>query len=392
MPFAGCRFAHASNVHLDATLRDVGPVPEELRETVRDATLTAFETLVTTCLDGALDFLLLAGGTFDTRDTSQRARAAFRDGVECLDEAGIPTIVVPGPHDPAGFWTRFERLPESVHVVDLHTEHPLHVRSDAGTLATIHTARTVASERHRRFDPSHSDPRPPRLLVTDRAVDPHGFDFVALTGEGPRSTAGEKPVLHHAGPLQSTHDDGQPGGTFTVVEVDERLRTRLHTRSAAVVRWERMQHALHHHDARQLDADRVAEDLVDRLGGLLDDEAAVQVVTWALTADPRAVTPRRRDLARRFDELWQDVGSGRVLHRWEIVPPQGLTADDDFTESVRERIRSEHVSAETVLADVSNTELYARLGRDLDASRVLARAESHVLVWLHEDTEGSRVA
>lgn len=386
MPLAGCRFAHASNVRLDATLKGIGRVSDDDCETLRDATLSAFERLITTCLEREVAFLLLAGGTFDSRDTSTRGRAAFRDGMECLAEAGVPTVVVPGKHDPAGFWSRFERLPDSVVVVDPFEDRPLRVPGDGRTLATIHTARTISVDRGRPDD-RDGELRPPRILVGEPPLErTSGMEYVALVGDVRRSTTAGPPCIHHAGALQPTSAKAGHGG-FGIVEVHGRDGTHVEHVPAAVVRWDRITHDAGHGTAS---AQSMAETLVERLSDVDDEVAEIRIVTWVVEGDPRNLRPKYREIASRFDDLWPTFGRGRVLHRWEDRPA-GTVDDDTFSRAVRERIRNEPIDAEAVLSGVGSPELYGRLGHDLDRELVAARAETCVLTWLQDDEQGGRL-
>src|SRR5690606_1944349 len=68
------------------------------------------------------DFVLIAGDIYDGEDRSLRAQMKFHEGMEKLNEAGIPVFISHGNHDHlAGRWTRFE-LPPNVHVFRNHVE------------------------------------------------------------------------------------------------------------------------------------------------------------------------------------------------------------------------------------------------------------------------------
>ncbi len=62
------------------------------------------------------DFVLIAGDIYDGENRSLRAQMKFQEGMDKLNEAGIPVFISHGNHDHlGGKWTRFE-LPSNVHV------------------------------------------------------------------------------------------------------------------------------------------------------------------------------------------------------------------------------------------------------------------------------------
>lgn len=132
------RFIHAAHALLGHQLRDVGPVPDDLRPTLQNATRTAWERLVELCLHEAVDALLLTGNTFSAADQSLEGYVALRAGLERLDEAGIPVFVTPGAHDPETAWRLLPEIPENVTCLGAEDLDPLTLSHDDGPAATIH--------------------------------------------------------------------------------------------------------------------------------------------------------------------------------------------------------------------------------------------------------------
>ncbi|MFP6765014.1 MAG: hypothetical protein VB858_15410 [Planctomycetaceae bacterium] len=137
MPFQALRFVHAASLLIDHQLHDVRPAADELRPTLIDATITAFERLIEACVDQDVDFLLLTGDTFCESDRSLRARVAIREGFDCLREAGIEVFVVPGPEDPQSAWQAFPGLPENVSLFIPQTDEPTAVMREGHVIATL---------------------------------------------------------------------------------------------------------------------------------------------------------------------------------------------------------------------------------------------------------------
>lgn len=137
MPFQALRFVHAASLLVDHQLHDVGPVDDELKPSLIDATVSAFEKLVEVCVDQEVDFLLLTGDSFCESDRSLRARVALREGFECLREADIEVFVVPGPKDPPSAWQEFAGLPDNVSLFVPATDEPTAVMREGNVVATI---------------------------------------------------------------------------------------------------------------------------------------------------------------------------------------------------------------------------------------------------------------
>ena len=94
------RFIHAADLHLDSPFVGVGTLREGFAETMRDASLDAWDALVDCCLEEEAEFLVLSGDLFDRADGTPRGRSRVRRGIERLQGAGIHVFVVHGNHDP----------------------------------------------------------------------------------------------------------------------------------------------------------------------------------------------------------------------------------------------------------------------------------------------------
>ena len=94
------RFIHAADLHLDSPFAGVGTLRDGFDETMRDASLEAWDALIDCCLDEEAEFLVLAGDLFDRADGTPRGRSRVRRGIERLHEAGIRVFAIHGNHDP----------------------------------------------------------------------------------------------------------------------------------------------------------------------------------------------------------------------------------------------------------------------------------------------------
>ena len=99
------RFVHTADLHLDSPFLGIQEVNEHVAGELREATFRTFDRIVELCLKRHVDFLLIAGDIYDSRDRSLRAQLRLRDGLRPLSEAGIPTFIVHGNHDPLDSWS-----------------------------------------------------------------------------------------------------------------------------------------------------------------------------------------------------------------------------------------------------------------------------------------------
>lgn len=113
----GFRFLHAANLHLDSPFTGLSPVPPELREPLRDASLRAFDQMVDLAISLNVDAVLLAGDTYDGPDRGLRAQQHFLAGLERLSGWSIPTVIVQSARDPADGWSAIASWPRDVTLI-----------------------------------------------------------------------------------------------------------------------------------------------------------------------------------------------------------------------------------------------------------------------------------
>src|SRR5277367_1737006 len=110
-------FVHAADLHLDTPFRGVHEVAPFVAAELREASLDAFDAIVTLALERGAAFLLVAGDVYDGAERGLRAQIRFRNGLARLAAAGIPSFVVHGNHDPvATGWSAISSWPEGVTV------------------------------------------------------------------------------------------------------------------------------------------------------------------------------------------------------------------------------------------------------------------------------------
>ena len=257
MPFQALRFVHAANLRVDQQLQDVGPVADELKPTLIDATVTAFERLIEACVDQDVDFLLLTGNTFCESDRSLRARVAIREGFECLREAGIEVFAVPGADDPQSAWQAFPDLPENVSLFMPQTDEPTAVMHEGHVIATIQAcsqphgvppqsaARAAQNQTPRTsplrisvMAPCESPDFEPDCGTIETLLQNQTADYLAVSAPYPKLTAvlGEQ-MAHCPGPATaiSRQDTGLCGCTLVSVD-DEAHITAQHFVTSPLLR------------------------------------------------------------------------------------------------------------------------------------------------------------
>ena len=109
------RFIHAADVHFGTPIRGLHDVSPEWAVALQEAVAQAWDRVVGAALSRDVDFVILAGDMFDTSRPSYGDYLRFFEGLERLDQAGIPVYLVTGNHDPFTTWERdVSRLPPSV--------------------------------------------------------------------------------------------------------------------------------------------------------------------------------------------------------------------------------------------------------------------------------------
>lgn len=113
---AKLRFIHAADLHIESPYRGISRMNAELGKTLIRLGFRAFDKLIQTCISEEVDFLLIAGDSFDSSNVSLSAQYRFIRGLQQLEEKGIPVYIVCGNHDPLSAWIKAINLPKNVHV------------------------------------------------------------------------------------------------------------------------------------------------------------------------------------------------------------------------------------------------------------------------------------
>lgn len=227
------RFVHASDLHLDAPVRDVGGAPEALRAALRDASLRAWDALVELAIARDAAFVVLAGGLFDGERATLRASVALRAGVQRLRAHAIDVFIARTTEDVAAV-PRLSLLAEGATLLDHDRMSTAYAMCDGACLATLHVASGADADARR----LHSALRPsglgveigvlPRPAANDargltELLARAGLAYWAVGGASQFAVLQEQPPIVCAGTAQGRGLEGAERGPkgCVLVEVDD---------------------------------------------------------------------------------------------------------------------------------------------------------------------------
>jgi DNA repair exonuclease SbcCD nuclease subunit len=108
------KFLHAADIHLDSPLRGLEKYEGAPVEKIRLATRHALQNLVALAIEQKVDFVLLAGDTFDGDGKDWNTALFFVKQMGRLADANIPVLMISGNHDAISKMTRSVVLPRNV--------------------------------------------------------------------------------------------------------------------------------------------------------------------------------------------------------------------------------------------------------------------------------------
>jgi DNA repair exonuclease SbcCD nuclease subunit len=82
---------------------------------LNEATFTSYDNIIDLAIKEQVDFVVIAGDVFNSKDRSLRAQFRFRDGLRRLSDNGIESFVAFGNHDPLNGWSHTLEWPELAH-------------------------------------------------------------------------------------------------------------------------------------------------------------------------------------------------------------------------------------------------------------------------------------
>ncbi len=132
------RFVHCADLHLDTPFRGLSHVNDDVARTLNEATFRAWDNIVELAIREQVDFVVVAGDVYDSRDKSLRAQLRFRDGLARLADNRIPSFVAFGNHDPVDGWSNTLEWPQETHFFGTREVDSCEVRRNGTVAATVH--------------------------------------------------------------------------------------------------------------------------------------------------------------------------------------------------------------------------------------------------------------
>ncbi len=132
------RFVHCADLHLDTPFRGLAHVNSEVADTLNEATFHAWDNIVELAIRERVDFVVIAGDVYDSKDRSLRAQLRFRDGLKRLAEHCIPSFVAFGNHDPLNGWSNTLEWPQDAHRFGAGEVDSCEVLREGHSIASVH--------------------------------------------------------------------------------------------------------------------------------------------------------------------------------------------------------------------------------------------------------------
>ncbi|MEO7266877.1 MAG: DNA repair exonuclease [Candidatus Limnocylindria bacterium] len=205
------RFLHTGDLHLDSPIEGLSAeAPPDVLAELRAATTGAWRSIVDLALRERVDFVVIAGDVFEVASPTLLGQTRFRDGLARLADAGIPSFVVHGNHDPADgrSWAPSLVFPTLVHRFGTSVGESIEVIRDGREIARIHgrsypqaavTENFAASMRAERDEPFSIG-----LLHTNVGDRPGHANYAPCSVSDLRSSGMDYWALghiHHPGPV-----------------------------------------------------------------------------------------------------------------------------------------------------------------------------------------------
>lgn len=97
-------FIHAADLHLGASFRGVQALSETWAEKLVAAIPESYGRVIDAAITNKVDFVLMSGDIFDTSRSSYADHLKFFEGLNRLNDVGIPVYLCTGNHDPYTSW------------------------------------------------------------------------------------------------------------------------------------------------------------------------------------------------------------------------------------------------------------------------------------------------
>lgn len=250
------KFLHAADIHLDSPLRGLERYEGAPVEKIRLASRLALENLVGLAIEQKVDFVLLAGDTFDGDGKDWNTALFFVKQMGRLATAEIPVFMISGNHDAVSKMTRSVPLPRNVSMlgtkkcetlrlddlqVAVHGQSfqnaavPENMVSGYQTavkgwfnIGLLHTSLDMEGGEHASYAP---------CKLTD--LEEREYDYWALGHIHQRHDRGRSPHVAYPGNIQGRHIRETGAKGCLLVSVDASHKVTSEFQPLDVFRWER---------------------------------------------------------------------------------------------------------------------------------------------------------
>jgi len=132
-------FIHTGDLHLGAPFSKVSARDERVATALVEATYSAMDRIVTTAIERQVDFILIAGDVYNSRDKNMRAQLRFREAMLRLEAAGIRAYLVHGNHDPEDGFSVGLEMPANVRYLSSSQVERVEITDESGqTLCALY--------------------------------------------------------------------------------------------------------------------------------------------------------------------------------------------------------------------------------------------------------------
>ncbi|MBN1591972.1 MAG: DNA repair exonuclease [Candidatus Coatesbacteria bacterium] len=356
------KFVHAADLHLDSPFQGLSDDAPEIRRLLYDATFLAMNNLIDLCIDENVDFLLIAGDLYDSKDRSLRAQLRLRRGLTKLADAGIASYIAHGNHDPLNGWQASIELPNLVHVFDDRIGSVIHSRSGE-PIAIVHgisynrpdIKENLSLKFERRDSPlfqigllhcnvgdkTGHEPYSPCSIADLVAA---GLDYWALGHVHKGGVLREhSPCIIYAGNTQGRHvNESGPRGCY-IVNVDDAHGVRTEFHAIDALRW--------HSIAQSIDKIANPDGLLNAIQGSLhriQADASGRPSVCRLTLTGRGPMHSDLSMMNRAEEYFSEirefgmslspivwVSDMRLETKWEIDLGRRMASNDVVGDCLR---------------------------------------------------------
>lgn len=145
------KFIHAADLHIESPYRGISNWNKSLGKALVNHGSRAYDKLIDTCIEEQIDFLVIAGDSFDSDSGSLAAQYRFYSGLKRLYDHNIKAFVICGNHDPLSKWAENFTLPDNVTLFEADEVQQEMFAKDGKELAAIYGVSYGQQEEYRRL-------------------------------------------------------------------------------------------------------------------------------------------------------------------------------------------------------------------------------------------------